>query len=165
MGRQSHRVHGHDRSERPERERERGKDGDSGLCGACELENLKEKLADLNERLSRLAQQLETLVKPAVHSRFFFLTGLTRERVKEVVSNYQADCDVVMAGTRDKGLPLKLRIYDAILKMMMDAGGKALGKYPLGFHAAQPYATVTWAPQLDLDSGSIGAIISAEKIL
>ena len=126
-------MHGHDRSERPDRECERGRDRDSGSGSAGESENLKEKLTDLNARLNRTAQLGLLTARNAGEARsalqvVFFLTGLTRERVKEVVSNYQADRDAVMARTRDKGLSLKLRIYDAILKRMMETTGQKGGE-------------------------------------
>ena len=103
--RDSHRAHGPERSERPDRDRGR----DRGSCSAGELESLKEKVTDLSERLNRTAELGLLTARDAGEARsalqvVFFLTGLTRERVKEVVSTYQADRDAVMAGTRDKGL-------------------------------------------------------------
>ena len=77
-----------DRSERPERggDRDRGRDRDRGNSG--DLENLREKVVDLGQRLDRTAQLGLLTARDAGEARsalqvVFFLTGLTRDRVKD----------------------------------------------------------------------------------
>ena len=83
----------------------------------------------------------------------FFLTGLTRDWVKEVVTGYQDDRDAVMAGTRKKGLPLNFRMYESILKSMVDVASK------MGAEAA---GVARELEQLGFQSG-IAAVANAQK--
>ena len=145
-----------DRSERPERggDRDRGRDRDRGNSG--DLENLREKVVDLGQRLDRTAQLGLLTARDAGEARsalqvVFFLTGLARDRVKEVVTGYQADRDAVMAGTRD--LPLKLRIYESILKNMVDVASRK---------GAEAAGVARELEQLGFQSG-IAAVANAQK--
>ena len=47
-----------------------------------------------------------------------FAKGLVREHLKEVVALYQSERDAVLQGLKDKGAPLKVRVYEALLKKL-----------------------------------------------
>eukprot|EP00439_Symbiodinium_sp_Y106_P051007 s1424_g6.t1 len=117
-----------DRGDR-DRERERGRDGreERGRPTRSEaredVESLRtrvDKVAEKLERTSHLALQAskDSGEVRAAHQLVVFAKGLVREHLKEVVALYQSERDAVLQGLKDKGAPLKVRVYEALLKKL-----------------------------------------------
>ncbi|CAE7253913.1 unnamed protein product [Symbiodinium sp. CCMP2592] len=114
-----------DRGER-DRDRDRGRDERARATRSEareDFESLRTKVEKVEDKLARTSHLALQASKDAgevraAHQLVVFLKGLARERVKEVVAEYQGEKDAVLQGLKDKGAPLKLRVYEALLKKL-----------------------------------------------
>ncbi|CAE7400648.1 unnamed protein product, partial [Symbiodinium microadriaticum] len=72
-----------------------------------DLDSLREQVVQVKERLTRTSQLALQASKDA-------------GEVREVVALYQSDRDAVVQGLKEKGLPLKVRLYEALLNKLAE---------------------------------------------
>ena len=124
------RDRGRDR-DRPRPSEPRPGDGDSsGLrevvdSHGAELQDLRgrvERVGMLSLQSSRDAGELRAGLQAV-----FFLTGQARERVMGVLKDYNAGREAVRTGAADKGPPLKVLLYEAVLGQVHDYSERRTG--------------------------------------
>ena len=82
-------------------------------------------MVQVKERLTRTSQLALQASKDAgevraAHQLVVFAKGRVREQLKEVVALYQSDRDAVVQGLKEKGLRLKVRLYEALLNKLAE---------------------------------------------
>ena len=127
----------------PGRDRERERDN---VVGRSEFDRLQKGHDQLAAQLERVAAVAVRASSDAGEARadlqlVFFLQGRIRTKVMETLASYNSERPGILDGSRDKGPPLKCRIYEDLLAATLDQGAgqptavqalAALKDYPTG---------------------------------
>ncbi|CAE7662605.1 unnamed protein product [Symbiodinium sp. CCMP2592] len=120
------------RGDRRDGDRDRGHDGREergrttrSEARAEDLDSLRTQVEKVEAKLTRTSHLALQASKDSgevrsAHQLVLFVKGLVRERLKEVVALYQSERDAVVQGLKEKGAPLKVRLYDALLKKLQE---------------------------------------------
>ena len=114
--------------DRPDKDRDRGRDTRSSV-NADDVDQLRSQLEEVSGKLERTSQLAVQASRDSGEARsgqqiVLFESGLLRSRLKEVLAVYQSDREAVMNGTKEKGKPLKLLVYDALLGALSEAAAR-----------------------------------------
>ena len=158
----------------PGRDRERERDN---AVGRSEFDRLQKGHDQLAAQLERVAAVAVRASSDAGEARadlqlVFFLQGCIRTKVMETLASYNSERPGILDGSRDKGPPLKCRIYEDLLAATLDQGAgqptavqalAALKDYPTGpaaihsvGHLGKPREDAPWIAPVQFTGSSVG---------